>query len=73
MNIADPLEKVFHLEAVIRIEEEEQTLRIVAIRRYETEILIYLMNRLFQHMSVMSVGSENNTPSSDGQRNGSRW
>ena len=47
-NIANALERELHLEAIIRIEEEYQTPRIAAIRRDETEILKYSVNRLVQ-------------------------
>ena len=56
MNIKKALERALHLETVKRTEEEEQTQRIAAIRRDETEILIDSMNRLDQQMSV---GNEN--------------
>ena len=39
MNIADALERVFHLEFVIRIEAEEQTPRRAAIWRCKKDIL----------------------------------
>ena len=65
MNIANALEWAHHLEAVIRIKEEEQTPPIAAIRRDETEILIDSLNRLDKQMSV---GNENYARSSDGRR-----
>ena len=68
MNIANTLERELHLEAVIRIEEEEPTPRIAAIRRDETEILIDSVKKLVQQMSV---GNENNARSSDGQKDNS--
>ena len=57
MNIANAVERAFHLEAVIRIHEEEQMPRIAARRRDETEILIDSLNRLVQQMSIRN---ENN-------------
>ena len=45
MNIADALERVFHLEFVIRIEAEEQTPRRAAIWRRKTDILGDSVNR----------------------------
>ena len=52
MNNANGLERAFHHEAIIRIEEEEQTPRVAAIRRDETQILIDMVNRQVQQMSV---------------------
>ena len=67
MKIANALERELTLEAVIRIEAEEKTPRIAAIRRDETEILMDSVNRLVQ----MSVGDENNARSSEGRRDNS--
>ena len=62
MNNANALERALPLEALIRIEEEEQTPRIAAVRRDETELLIDSVNKLVQQMSV---GNEGNARSSD--------
>ena len=70
MKIANALERALHLEVLIRIEEEEQTPRIAAIRRDETETITDLVNRLVQQISV---GKENNTRSSDSRRDNSHW
>ena len=70
MNIANALERALYIEAVIRVEEEEQTPQIAATRRYETEVLKDSVNRLVQHMFV---GNENIVRSSDGRRNNSHW
>ena len=63
MNTVKFLKRALHLEAVIKIEEEEQTPRIAAIRRDETEILIDSVNRLVQQISV---GKNYNARSTDG-------
>ena len=68
MNIENALERALHRESVMRIEEEEQTPRIAAIRRDETEILINSVKRLVQQMSF---GNENHAGSSDGRGNNS--
>ena len=52
MNKANALECALHLGAVIGIEEKEQTPRITAIRRDQTEMLTDSMNRPVQKMSV---------------------
>ena len=63
MNIAKSLERALHLEALVRIEEEEQTPRIAAIRRDETEMLMNAVNRLDHYVSV---STKNKVRSSDG-------
>ena len=58
MNIVNALEWALFLE-------QEQTLRIVAIRSNETDILIDLLNRFIQQMRA---GIENNTLSKDDRK-----
>ena len=68
MNIARSLERALHLEALVRIEEEEQTPRIAAIRRDKTEMLINAVNRLDHYVSV---SIKNKVRSSDGWKDNS--
>ena len=70
MNIANALEWGLHLEAVTKTEEEEQTPRIAAILRDETETLLDSVNSLVQQMLV---GNGKNARSSDGRRDNSHW
>ena len=62
MDIANALEWALHLGAIGRI-EEEQTPRIAAIRRDDTEMLLDSVNRLVQQMSNRT---EKNARSSGG-------
>ena len=62
MDIANALEWALHLRAIVRI-EEEQTPRIAAIRRDDTEMLLDSVNRLVQQMSNRN---EKNVRSSGG-------
>ena len=68
VNSENVLEWALHVNAVIRIEEEKQTPPIAAMRREQTEILIDLVNRLVQQMSV---GHEKNAQSCVGRRDNS--
>ena len=52
MKIETDLEKALHLEAVTRIEEEEQTPKVAVIRRDETKDLVEAVNKLVNQLSV---------------------
>ena len=69
-KIANALDRALHLKAVIRIEEDEQTPRIAALRRDEKKTIIDSASRLFYQMSV---ANEKIRRSSDGRRDNSHW
>ena len=52
MKIETVLERALHLEAVTRIEEEEQTPKVAVIRRDETIDLVEAVTRLVNQLSV---------------------
>ena len=52
MKIQTFFEQALHLEAVTRIEEEEQTPKVEVIRRNETKDLVEAVNRLVNQLSV---------------------
>ena len=55
MKIETVLERALHLEAVTRIEEEEQTPKIAVIRRDETKDLVEAVTKLVNQLSVDDV------------------
>ena len=59
MKIEIVLERALHLEAVTRIEEEEQTPKVAVIRRDETNKLVEAVNRLANQLSVDGKEREN--------------
>ena len=52
MKIETILERALHLEAVTRIEEEEQTPKVSLIRRDETKDLVEAVTKLMNQLSV---------------------
>ena len=52
MKIETVLERALHLEAVTRIEEEEQTPKVAVIRRDETKDLVEAVTKLVSQLSV---------------------
>ena len=59
MKIETVLERALHLEAVTRIEEEEQTTKVAVIRRDETKDLVEAVTRLVNQFSVDDKQREN--------------
>ena len=59
IKIETVLERALHLEAVTRIEEEEQTPKVAVIRRDETKDLVQAVNTLVNHLSVDDKEREN--------------
>ena len=65
------LERALHLEAVTRIEEEEQTPKVAVIRRDETKDLVEAVTKLVNQLSVDDKQRENRRSQSR-ERSGSR-
>ena len=59
MKIETVQEQAVHLEAVIRIEEEEQTPKVAVIRRNETKDLVEAFTKLVNQLSVDHRQREN--------------
>ena len=59
MSFETVLERALHLEAVTRIEEEEQTTKVAVIRRDETKDLVEAVTRLVNQLSVDDKQREN--------------
>ena len=59
MKIETVLERALHLEAVTRIEEEEQTPKVAVIRRDETKDLVEAVTKLVNQLSVDDKHREN--------------
>ena len=59
MKIETVLERALHLEAVTRIEEEEQTPKVAVIRRDETKDLVEAVTKLVNQLSVDDKQQEN--------------
>ena len=58
LTVDKVLERALHLEAVTRIEEEEQVPQIAAIRQdYSNKSLVDAVNRLFENLSGTSDGN----------------
>ena len=74
MKIETVLERALHLEAVTRIEEEEQTRKVAVIRRTETKYLVEAVTKLVNQLSVDDKQRENRRNQSR-ERGGSqgRW
>ena len=71
MKIETVLERALHLEAVTRIEEEEQTPKVAVIRRDETKDLVEAVTKLVNQLSVDNKKRENRRNQSR-ERSGSR-
>ena len=71
MKIETVLERALHLEAVTRIEEEEQTPNVAVIRRDETKDLVEAVTKLVNQLSVGDKQRENRRNQSR-ERSGSR-
>ena len=71
MKIETVLERTLHLEAVTRIEEEEQTPKVAVIRRNETKDLVQAVTKLVNRLSVDDKQRENRRIQSR-ERTGSR-
>ena len=71
MKIETVLERALHLEAEIRIEEEEQTPKISVIRRDETKDLVEAVTKLVNQLTVDDKKRENRQNLSR-ERSGSR-
>ena len=74
MKIETVLERALHLEAVTRIEEEEQTPKVAVIRRDETKDLVKAVTRLLNQLSVdekQQVNRRNQSRERSSSR--SRW
>ena len=65
------MERALHLEAVTRIEEEEQTPKVAVIRRDETKDLVEAVTKLVSQLSVDDKQRENRRNQSR-ERSGSR-
>ena len=59
MKIETVLQRALHLEAVTRIEEEEQTPKLEIIRQNETKDLVEAVTWLVNHLSVDDKQREN--------------
>ena len=59
MRIETVLERALHLEAVTRIEEEEQTQKVAVIRRDETKDLVEAVTKLVNQLPVDDEQREN--------------
>ena len=70
-KIETVLERALHLEAVTRIEEEEQTPKVAVIRRDETKDLVEAVTKLVNQLSVDCKQRENRHNQSR-ERSGSR-
>ena len=74
MKFETVLERALHLEAVTRIEEEEQTPKVAVIRRDETEDLVEAVTRLVNQLSVDDKQQENRCNQSRARRSSrGRW
>ena len=59
MKIQTVLERVLHLEAVTRVEEEEQTSKVAVNTRDETKVLVEAVTKLMNQLSVDDKQREN--------------
>ena len=74
MKIETVLKRALHLEAVTRIEEEEQTPKVAVIRRDETKNLVEAATRLVNQSSVDEKQRENHrNQSRDRSSSRGRW
>ena len=68
------LERALHLEAVTRIEEEEQRTKIAVFRRYETKDIVEAVTKLVNKLSVDDKQQENRrTQSRERTSSRGRW
>ena len=74
MKIETVLERALHLEAVTRIEEEEQTPKVAVIRWDETKKLVEAATKLVNQLSVDDKQRENRrTQSRERSSSRGRW
>ena len=74
MKIETVLERALHLEAVTRIEEEEQTPKVAVIRRDETKDLVEAGTKFVNQLSVDDKQRENRrNQSRERSRSRGRW
>ena len=68
------LERALHLEAVTRIEEEEQRTKNAVFRRYETKVIVEAVTKLVNKLSVDDKQQENRrTQSRERTSSRGRW